>query len=64
MKVLNLVLIERQFQISQAETVAALQKTITSWLTKELNYPTKDACAVLSAQAFKINSCQTTAHKV
>ena len=46
MKVLNLVLIERQFQISQAETVAALQKTITSWLTKELNYPTKDACAV------------------
>lgn len=41
-----------------------LQQTITLWITKELNHPTKDACAVLPAQAFKINSCQTAAQGV
>ena len=43
----------------------SFQKTITTWLTTQLNtLSTNDACAVLSAQAFKINSCQTAAHKV
>lgn len=43
---------------------AKIQQTTTTWLIKELNQSTNDACAVLSAQAFKINSCQTAAHKV
>ena len=40
-----------------------LQKAVTTWLTNQLNTPTNDACAEVSAQAFEINSCVMTAYK-
>lgn len=58
------VVIVEQFQTAEFGP-ELVKKVITTWLTAQLNTPsTKDACAVLSAQAFKINSCQTAAHKV
>ena len=39
-----------------------MQQTITTWLTNQLNKHTNDACAKVSAQAFKIISCPATAH--
>lgn len=63
METLVLILSEHRTLDKESNSIV-LQKTITSWLTKELDHPTNDACAALSAQAFKINSCQTAAHKV
>lgn len=60
----DLLLIERQLTSTEEANVNYIQQIIAEWLTKELNHPTNDACTVLSAQAFKINSCQTAAHKV
>lgn len=63
MKNLNLILIEQQLTDNLIyDTI--IQKTVIVWLSKELHHSTDDACAELSAQAFKINSCQTAAHKV
>lgn len=59
-----LILIEQRALLSE-KNIADTQQAITTWLTTQLNtLPTKDACTVLSAQAFQINSCQTAAHKV
>lgn len=60
----NLLLIEHKLTLEKVTNDTYIQQIVTVWLTKELNHPTKDACAVLSAQAFKINSCQTAAQGV
>ena len=57
-------LIELQQPNTEAILNSTIQQTITIWLSSQLNTPTNDACAKLSAQAFKINTCQTAAHKV
>ena len=60
----NLLLIEHRLTIEKMVNEPYIQQIVTAWLKKELNHPTKDACAILSAQAFKINSCQTAAQGV
>ncbi len=44
--------------------IDSIQQAVRVWLTKELNTPTNDARAVLSARTFTINPCQAAAHKV
>ena len=61
----NLILEEQRWRSQEEKRNHDFQRSITTWLATQLNtLSTNDACAELSAQAFKINSCQTAAHKV
>lgn len=60
-----LILEEHQWWLHEEKRIHDFQRTITTWLTTQLNtHSTNDACAVLPAQAFQINSYQPAAHKV